>query len=303
MAMLRLNTKKWLFLYGFLTFFLTGFSQQNIPGPPNDLDKQFMPDKNSIFNSGKDGVESRRNAEVADIKQAIQFNPGLLLRKQFAIFYERSLNDNLCLQGAIGTCYGIDPILTAFAQASDLGLTPSSNSYSSSSVSLGQLLQAGEYQGGLNPFLALNFKIYTGTSIGYWRGSRGGYSEAFSGGYFQIGVRYTSVNILLTPASFNNVTSDYTITTNIPLQIRSTYYSVIYGYQFYTAGKFKTTHDFYSGFGLRVASSDGLTPVVSNVTNSYGTVVSTSSLVLSGGSRQVTYFPAFMMGYVFGFGY
>ena len=299
-------------ILGILALPVIIYAQQNDQKlPTNELDQQYIPNKNSILNSGKDGLESSKNRDDISIKNAIQFNPGLLIRKQFALFYERGLNSNISLQAGLGTVFGIDPIMAVVSQVDiNTSNTPSAGVGGNSNViNLSQILQSASIQQGANPFISVNFKFYTGTYGGIWSNfgygnNRTNYSEAFEGGYFQLGIRFYSMNVIMDAQTFNNTNSDYYLATNTSVNVRSTYYTMTYGRQITTSGKLKTTHDFYAGAGVRVSSYDGFDTRTETVqTGNIYNPTATENVLFKSSTRQGGYFFAFLFGYVFGFGF
>src|ERR1700739_2237930 len=91
----------------FFVFYTAVLSAQNAPGLPNDQDKNYVPDKTSIFNAeGKTGTKEYSSA--SDIHDLIEFNPFMFARSIFALQYEHKFGEMFGLQGGLGFCFGKD---------------------------------------------------------------------------------------------------------------------------------------------------------------------------------------------------
>ncbi len=219
-------------LFGFLN---SGLKSQNAPGLPNDQDKNYVPDKTSIFNSdGKNGTKERtsNNSEIHDL---IELNPFMLARNIFALQYEHKFGDMFGVQGGLGYCYGKDYMQTIIPTWEDNG---------GSNIDDATLLTKGVYKGS-SLYLSLAARLYFNS---YNR-----YSGDENTGYLEMGIRHYKNSMLMSDSTAITTgggqggyihgapTAD--IVTNL--------YYLNYGYHFATDGKIRTTHHFYFGFGIR----------------------------------------------------
>ena len=250
------------------------FAQKN--GPPNELDKNFVPDKNSVFNTKSPG--GREYVRSGEIHNIIEFHPGYLVRNIFALQYERRLNDILGVQGGLGVCYGKDYFQMVMSPEGDFF-----GSSTVSSVKLNDILSKGNT---LNPNAFLNFALRVYTS-GYYYGNYDGQ------GYIELGFR-TYKNTIAFDAS--SIAGNGGIMVGGPEVVKNMIYYINYGYHLESDGKIPTTHNFYFGFGLRRTSYSGFT---SNQTSgSYTTTVNTMN-----SSIQNVIYPIVQVGYELGFGF
>jgi len=219
--------------------------------PPNELDKQFTPDANSIFNSSGKNGKVKGGGHSVEIQNAIKFNPLLIPRSIFALFYERKIIDGLSLTGGLGFCYNTDKI-SGFFNSEDFTL----GFGNTDKLSFSGILSNSTFDGG-GPFLSAGVRIYTG---GYFSAA-----DNFNSGYFEINYRFTSVNLRLNPTINSNdkLAGDGTV------NIRNSGFNLIYGYQLSTEGSIKTTHDFYLGTGIKSVRYDEFTRTLVDPNNGY----------------------------------
>ena len=277
--------------YFFFLFFISSlcaFSQDN-PLEKNEQDKIYTPDKNSIFYNGGNN-SSDRTIDESEIHNAVKFNPGLLVRSVAAVFYERNITNGITVQGGLGSCYNMDKLMAVGVDA-DLGL-----SNTKSTLPLSEIITTGRFVSGGNLFTAASVRFfYENYYTSY---------ESFNSGYFEIGLKFYSNNIRVddnTSAYYLN-NNNYNLTTGGLVTIRNAVYQITYGYELYTRGKVKTTHDFYIGLGVRNTSYNLFKLEDMYLTNQQGQ----SQLVavnVKSTQRESTVLPAFMLGYVFGFGW
>lgn len=281
-----------IFLYFFLFLSAVNFSlAQDAPPQGNDLDKLYTPDKNSVFNNEAGSGSQAKNKTVNEINisNAVKFNFGLLVRNTAAFFWERKIANQFTIQPGIGVCYGKDRLMQEIG--GDMDMTPYVSR--SGTVPFGSLLKQGNFRG-VNLFASFAFRLYTGN---YYYGG-----ETFQSGYFEVNVRYSSMNVdILTTApssSGSSTGSNYYILGNPTVNFRTESYYFIYGYQFCTTGKTKTTHDFYCGAGFRSIKYDSFA-----LDNSQQYSGSVGYTYISTGTRAAALIPSLVAGYVLGFGF
>ena len=276
----------------FFSLFLSALSY-SFAQNSNDLDKQYTPDKSSIFNNeGSSSSQGKnKNTNDVDISNAIKFNFGLLVRNTAGLYWERKVSDRFTIQPGIGLCYGKDKLMQEIGGSMDM--TPQNQR--TNTVPFGSLLSQGNLTG-VNIFTSLACRIYFGN---YYYGG-----ETFQGGYLEINVRYSSMNVDI-PTTGSSATNGYAggapyYIPGLPtVNFRTVSYYLTYGYQLCTTGKIKTTHDFYFGFGFRSVKYDSY--ILENTSNQYtGTADYT---YISSGTRATALIPSLVAGYVLGFGF
>lgn len=248
---------------------------QQTPGPPNELDNQFVPDKNSVFNSEGTTGDGKDNSDYSENKNIIKFNIGLLARSIASFQYERRISDQITLEGGLGMCYNRDFILSFSSEL--FGLNNKSNE-----IGLYELMTNSDF-GGKTLYSSLSFKLRYDSY--YWD------SEP----YFELNTRLYSNKFDMTPI-VNEYATSYngaTLVGTPDITVRNTCVNIIYGVQYVTGGKISTTHDFYSGFGMRNISYNKVTrDYDSNYSNNY--IYTNTSEKLKGVGFS------FVCGYAFG---
>ncbi|MFL5753197.1 MAG: hypothetical protein ACJ76F_07315 [Bacteroidia bacterium] len=270
----------------FLSLALFSFSQEEKPGKPNDLDKQYTPDKNSILGSSKASSSNSGGGSGGDIQNIVKFNFALLARSTFAVFYERRIVEGFSVQGGVGYCYNKDRAQYFLSQGEDIPL-----SETSTSLSMGRIIKNGSYKPGFNPFMAVAIRFhFTGLySYGYY----GGGGDARNS-YFELGAR---LNVNRYDVSRMN-TANEKIIGDTKVNIRNMCYTMTYGYLFETDTKLVTTHEFYTGFGIRKSTYDKFSSEQVNSPLGGYSLQHTKT-----GGKESLFTPMFMVGYVLGFGF
>ncbi|MFI5150560.1 MAG: hypothetical protein ACHQRM_12555 [Bacteroidia bacterium] len=223
-------------------FALSGITRaQNPAGVPNDQDKNFVPDKNSIFNAeGKTGSKES-HAAVQEIHEVIEMNPFLFVRNIFALQYEHKFFEMLGVQGGLGVCYGKDYMQTfagdVFSGSSSTGVDDKT------------ILNKGTFKGP-NLYLSAAVRLYFNTY------SRYTYEERT--GYLEMGVRHYKNSMLIsdTTSIVSGGGQGGIIRGKPTADVVTNLFYMNYGYHFATEGKIRTTHKFYFGFGLRNSKWD-----------------------------------------------
>ncbi len=251
---------------------------QETPGPPNALDNQFVPDKNSVFNSDSKANEGKSDDSYSDINNMIKFNIGLLARSIAAFQYERRISDQITLEAGLGTCFNRDFVLSAGSEI--FGLRRNTNE-----IGVSELMTNSNF-GGKSLYSSFSFRLRYDSY--YWE------SEP----YFEINTRYYSNKFDITPiyTEYSSATNASVLVGTPDVTVRNTCINLIYGVQFITEGKIATTHDFYTGFGMKSLSYNKVTrDYDSNNTGNY-TYTNTSERLKAMGF-------SFVCGYAFGFGF
>jgi hypothetical protein len=251
-----------------------------VSGPVNELDNTYTPPKNSLYdeNSKKN---DQYNSSSVDFNNVIKFNPFLLPRSTFALGYERKLVGNLTGTVFLGYNYKRDWIQTmgSLVASGESDLLSSS----SSEIGLASMLGSGIYKnGGL--FSSIALRLYTEDS-------------PFDGSYFEFQARFNNYTIDLGSAS-SDIGYQFLPGTVTDVKIKNTSGYLIWGSQFYSSGKIKTTHDFYTGIGVRSTSYDVFS--YNSVSDSDG---SSANFLQNTGNRENALGLSFIMGYIFGIGF
>jgi hypothetical protein len=295
--MRRRQTGNWCFLFVLLASLLSGsvcLSQNT--GTPNDLDKNYIPEKSSILNEGGTGSKSRDGRNAPDYHNVIEFTPGLLIRNIFALQYERKITESFSVQAALGAVYGIDRIQKI--ESPDKSFFNSSGSVgNASTVNLGSMLNQSVFTGP-NVYLGFALRLYYEGSNryngNYW-GSRGrDYDNTESRRYLEAGLRYFGNTVQI---SNNFSGGDVNIEGTPVINIRSVFYFINWGYHFETDGKIATTHNIFFGFGLRNSSYDVFKTDLNRRSSNGGNLETITA------SRESILLPTFQFGYEFGLGF
>lgn len=258
---------------------------QEQPGLPNDLDKQFVPDKNSVFNSdAKTKSAKNDNSLNVGVKNDIKFNIGMIPRSIAAFYYERTFTDQISLMGGLGVCYNKDRILGISAGIGD--------EFSSSSVNRLSVSTIFKYSTLEHPSLFGSFSFRV-----HWDS----YYDWDWNPYFELNVRTYTNNLKIGQIDQGN---GEIISGNSSTKVRYTAFNLIYGVQYYTDGKIHTTHDFYWGLGLRSLSYDTFVQSQNTTTSTVYPYNTINAYTYTRSSTRVKQFsPVFIMGYAFGIGW
>jgi hypothetical protein len=258
-------------------------------GPPNDLDKNFVPDKNSIFNSAPGSNTSKSGSKgssiTGDYHNVLEINPGFLLRNMFVVGYERKLSSVISLQGGLGYVFGKDAIQQSLNLATDFS---GNSGGQTSSVSFGNILSQGVFNGpNICWNVAIRFYFEGGGFYNYYS-----YNDFGGSRFLELGVKGYGNSLVLNNSSTSSVlldkmSNDYLYTT---------VYYLNWGYHLETSGKLITTHHIYFGAGVRTTSYDAFQQIP-NPTYSYP-VTNTLS-----GQRQSVLYPVVQIGYELGFAF
>ncbi len=264
-------------VFGFLGLHL--FSQEpGTPiGLPNDLDQQYVPDKNSILNSVNNSTASSGGSESSIIKNVIKFNVSLLSRSTAAFFWEHSVSKAISLEGGVGGCFGVDYMQKMFSELGD-GYGGNNNN---NKLMLSKLLQNSTYAGSPSPFLSAGARFYFA-------------NDAPEGAYFSFSVRYASYNM-----TYNQDANNGMVVSGDPnFFVKNLGFNFLYGFQSssdsWSRGGF--VQDVFMGISIRKTSYTGFYFPSSNSSGG-------QPITLNRGADISQIQPVFLMGYSIGFGY
>lgn len=220
---------------------------------------------------------SERTSSKGDIsdgpKNIIKFSPFLLSRSIIALEYERFINNNFSARAGLGYSYNRDYVYLLSTDAFyDL------QSPVKSSLNLQDIVVQGTFLPNSSPYLSAGLRLYYD-----------GFSKDEFNSYFDINSRfYTN--------TYDVITSAYNYgTTKVDLQ--STVLNMSWGFSSCTSGKIPSSHDFYIGFGMRIASFPAFKEAYIDVNGSTETInVATSEKI-------VVYSPTILFGYTLGIGW
>lgn len=258
------------------------FSQEEKPGKPNELDKLYTPDKNSILGMSKASDKGKGFRSSDDLKNIIKFNPALIARSTVALFYERNIADGFSIQGGVGYCYNRDKAQYLLSEGEDVPF-----STVTTSLPLGRINKYGTYKG-FNPFVAFSLRFHFNGLYSYWY-----YGSDERNSYIDLGMRFYTNHFDMTtfPNSNERINGDNSIS------VRNLCYTFTYGYLFQTDTRLVTTHEFYTGFGLRKSTYDKFSS--QNINTPLGGYMTEHTKT---GVKESILTPMIMVGYVFGFG-
>ncbi len=271
---------------GLIVFILANtflFGQTNkkttktIQANSNELDQIYEPPKNSLFDEHTAKNEQHSNTYV-DFKNVLKFNPFLLTRSTFAIGYERQIYNNFTGSLYLGYNYKRDWMQAiGTTSSSDEGAVLSNSS--ASEISLSSMISEGKFvSGGL--FTSIGARMYLDDT-------------QFDGPYLEIQTRYNSYTLDLAQNSTNStVAFKADSKTTVAISNNSTY--LIWGNQYCSSGKSKSTHDIYFGVGIRQTGYD-----IFKVTND----TENSTQLYNTGNRESSSGLSIIAGYAFGLGF
>jgi hypothetical protein len=251
------------------------FSQeQDSPiGLPNDLDRLYVPGKNSILNSSYS--ISTASHESTPVKNIVKFNLTLLTRSTFAFFWEHPITKLTSFEAGLGATYGMDYMQKTFSEVTeDFG-----GANNNGSLKLYTLLQNSSYSGSPGPFVSGGMKIY--------------YSDdAPEGSYISFNIRYSKYNLTYDQ---NNGTA---IGGSPDYSVKNLCFNLTSGHQFISKslGKGSFVQDLYMSVGLRKVTYGGFTLPSSNSSYNQNTYVNS-------GLDITQMQPVILLGYTLGLGF
>jgi hypothetical protein len=237
----------------------------------NEMDNIYTPPNTSI-------AGSERTSSKGDIsdgpKNIIKFSPLLLTRSIFALEYERFINNNFSARVGLGSSYNRDYVYLLSTDAFyDL------QSPVKSSLNLQDIVVEGTFIPNSSPYLSAGLRLYYD-----------GFSQDEFNSYFDINSRfYTNTYDVLTSAYYNDSTAK--------VDLQNTVLNMSWGFSSCTSGKVQTSHDFYIGFGMRIASFLAFKETTIDVNGS------TETINIATSDKIVVYSPTILFGYTLGIGW
>lgn len=276
MKIKRFNT---LFFILLINTFSINLLAQDSPGHPNELDNIYVPTNSSVFNNETNNASSNKNSSSSDFKNIISFNPTMLLRSIAALEYSRIIGEYVLLQGGLGECFGIDQIANVGNSIGDISNNTNTNS---SLVPLANIMSTAAFSA-KSLYSSFSFKFITNDD---WDWTS----------YIELNARFYSNNLYLNKLSDVGSNDVFNGTHNIVLQNRM--FNLIVGKQLITDGGIKLSHDFFTGFGLRVLSYNTY-----QTTLAYDSSGNTYNIYSDAAEKQKMFLPSILIGYKLGFGF
>jgi len=255
---------------------LSGTAQT--PGSPNDLDKNYVPDKNSIFNSagGKYKNTSTYSPLVVNFHNIVVFNPVLLIQNIAALQFEHRLSNWIGVQGGLGLVFGPDR-------------------FNMANYSITGNFINGNSPTDLGPDKMITSNNFTGKSFYFSLAARfyfirHYYDDLYKTRYLETGVRSYSNSFRLDAVAMS-------ITGNSDVTLKNSVYYLAWGRYMETPGKrVVTVHHLFIGAGLMNTSYDVFMPSsVYNPASGYAITTYTKN-----GNRANQLYPTVLFGYEFG---
>jgi hypothetical protein len=259
------------------------------PGTPNDLDQKFTPGTNSVLNNqNSDGGGSSDNSgSDAEFDNVVKNNLAFWPRNIAAFGYERFFSEYISLEAWVGLAFKKDIVFGTMGSQSDMIFE---NGPAVSVLSLQSIYKYGK-NNGVSPYLGASLKIHYSGIWSYW------YDENNS--YIEIGVRsYSNKLDVASYALLNPNGSDaVSFSGSTDVKVKHINYVMNYGLRFTTDGKIKTSHELYTGFGLRLMTYDAFSS--EQINNGFGY----SEVYRKNGEQQKTMTLMYVLGYILGFGF
>ena len=291
----------------FCAFFYQAQTTTLKPGSPNELDQKYTPSGTAIFSESQSGSNANNNTgksktSESEFKNAVKCNIAMFTRSIAAFSYERFLSNEVSFEGSLGFAYKKDAMFETF------GLSTTSSSSGSTQVQVkiplkviygyGKQNGMGYYFGGTIKFHFYNGCWYSNMYSGMYGG--GGFGNSDMETYLELNVRgYSNKFLMVSDTSSTGSTqgAGNQYADNSFVNVRHMNYLLNYGVRFTTGGKIKTSHELYTGAGIRNVTYD----LFESVT------VSTFPLQIDKytltGQRGNSMTPIFVMGYILGFGW
>jgi hypothetical protein len=270
-------------------FFCGGMYAQEKPGQPNELDDKYLPGENSLFNNESSSSSNKNNDEFKNI---ISFNPTMMLRQIASLEYSRKVVDYVAVQAGIGLCFGQD-FIASMGNNSEL-LDGRNNTYSTDSLVTYYSLQRASSFSKNSLFSTFSVKFLLDDD---W------------GSYIEVNSRFYSNNFSINESklnSYNNYYGDKTIFNGTPdFKVTNTVFNILLGGHAVSDGKIGISHDFFVGFGLRIASYNTYQVSTIKTYDPSSSYYSTNSTVIYNDApeKQKIYAPSIVFGYKVGIGF
>jgi len=193
--------------------------------------------------------------------------------------YSRIIGEYVLLQGGLGECFGIDQIANVGNSIGDISNNTNTNS---SLVPLANIMSTAAFSA-KSLYSSFSFKFITNDD---WDWTS----------YIELNARFYSNNLYLNKLSDVGSNDVFNGTHNIVLQNRM--FNLIVGKQLITDGGIKLSHDFFTGFGLRVLSYNTY-----QTTLAYDSSGNTYNIYSDAAEKQKMFLPSILIGYKLGFGF
>lgn len=243
----------------------------------HDLDKQYTPGSNSIFNSDPNSKNNNRSG-ITQVKNMIKFSPTMLFREKAVLFYEREIIKGITVIGGIGKAFGDDVFQKSYLELF------SSTQPGSNSLSPDEILSNSKYYGS-SPYLFVGMRAY--------------FSEhTFDESYIELSYSHEKMSY--------SINDDYIRDINYVSAANDNYvtfkmqaFSFGYGYSTLAGPKSNLSHTLHLNFGVKFLYFDEISAYTfSSVTN--GQVPGYQK---TGSTLQTKIVPSVSLGYTFGFGF
>ncbi len=261
-----------LFLLFLLATFQYAFAQVN----SNELDNIYTPSNNSVLNSANSSASSSYDSDRPNY--CFKLSPFIFARGVSSLQFEKKINSFFALNTGLGFNFANDMFLL-------IGLeSPYSTDTEESSISLSSYFDQNRAKRKSSIYLSASAKFYFEGDSWYTASlmdlifSSLDWDES----YIELNYRYQRNSFML-PAEYFDLAADQAYSFN------NNMFNFIYGHSYTTSGKVKTTHEVYTGFGLRFVNYKNF--AYDGVNN-----------VLTGKNGQF-FTPSILLGYNFGIGW
>lgn len=258
------------------------FAQQN------ELDEQYTPKGNQLFSG--DSKSSRSSYDYSDEAplNVIKIHPFSLFRSLFLVGYERNLSEYFSLEAGIGFNYNKDRLYALVASEFSVNDTRQSNY-----VRLYDAYQnSNHYEPKISFYFCpkVMFDTYNGTSYIQLM-----YKRYTNNLYYDV----SKDNSFVMNNNSPNSGYKYVFSGKKDFNVIHNLFMIVYGFQFNTSGKIATTHEVYTGFGLRELKYNPIQ--ITEFRDSY-TNNTTTTYTVSGQMESAMTF-VLNVGYSFGIGW
>lgn len=242
----------------------------------NELDGQYTPSSNSIFNADPNSKNSSNKPNHPGVKNMVKFIPTMLFRQKVALFYEREIVKSISVFVGAGKAFGEDVFQKTYLE------TFASLNYSSSYLLPEDLLGNSKFTYS-TPLLAAGIRAYLS-------------EHAFEDSFVELYYRNEKFSYRLNDTyvkDMNYISSDKTIDFKM--------HAVAFGYGFSSVfgEKNNFSHEMFFTFGIKFFYYDEI--IRKDVyTVGYG---STQVYEKTGSFMQAKILPSVSFGYAFGFGF
>ncbi len=222
----------------FLLFLLLSshfaFAQVN----SNELDNLYTPSNSSVLNSANSSSSSSYSTDRPSY--CFKISPFIIARGIASLQFEKKVNDFFALKAGLGYNFANDMFLR-------IGLSgPYSTDTEESSIYLSTIFDETDVIRKSSVYLSASAKFYFEGGSWYTASltdlifSSLDWDES----YIELNFRYQRNSFVLPALSFN-------LAADQPYSFNNNMFNFIYGHSYSTSGKVKTTHEVYTGFGLR----------------------------------------------------